>query len=293
MKTDDTQAKTVAERIRSSFDRLTRAERQLANAMLENYPVSGLGSITAIAESSGVSTPTVTRMAKKLGFTGFQQLQGAFRHELEATLSNPITKHELWAENAPKAHILNRFSEAVMQNMRKSLAQINPDEFDAACALLSDPGRSVYLVGGRITRTLADYFFTHLQVIRENVSLVASNSNAWPHYALNMKSGDVLVVFDIRRYEYDIIKLAEMACARGVEIILLTDQWMSPVAKHAACKFNMRIEVPSAWDTSIVIMIVVEAMISAVQSSNWSTSRGRIRELEELFDASRLFRKFV
>ena len=38
---------TVAERIHGKSDTLTRAERQLANAMLENYPVSGLGSITA------------------------------------------------------------------------------------------------------------------------------------------------------------------------------------------------------------------------------------------------------
>ena len=55
---------TVAERIRDRFQELTRAERQLANAILANYPVSGLGSITALAETSGVSTPTAVRMAK-------------------------------------------------------------------------------------------------------------------------------------------------------------------------------------------------------------------------------------
>ena len=60
---------TVAERIRHQFEGLTRAERQLANAMLENYPVSALGSITAVAEASDVSTPTVARMARKLGVT--------------------------------------------------------------------------------------------------------------------------------------------------------------------------------------------------------------------------------
>ncbi|HIC80352.1 MAG TPA: MurR/RpiR family transcriptional regulator, partial [Kiloniellaceae bacterium] len=54
---------TVAERIRGHFESLTRAERQLANTMLANYPVSGLGSITAVSESAGVSTPTVARMA--------------------------------------------------------------------------------------------------------------------------------------------------------------------------------------------------------------------------------------
>jgi len=55
---------TVAERIRTSFGELTRAERQLANVIIENYPVSGLGSITAIAQTSGVSTATVARMTR-------------------------------------------------------------------------------------------------------------------------------------------------------------------------------------------------------------------------------------
>ena len=52
----------------NGFDVLTRAEKQLAESLLDNYPVSGLGSITTIAENAGVSTPTVVRMVQKLGF---------------------------------------------------------------------------------------------------------------------------------------------------------------------------------------------------------------------------------
>jgi DNA-binding MurR/RpiR family transcriptional regulator len=41
---------TIAESIGLAFDSLTRAERQMANTIVENYPVSGLGSITQVAE---------------------------------------------------------------------------------------------------------------------------------------------------------------------------------------------------------------------------------------------------
>ena len=90
-------AKTVSETIRSRFDGLTRAERQLANSLLDNYPVSGLGSITTVADNAKVSTPTVVRTVKKLGFSGFPEFQAQLRQELEAALSSPITKHERWA----------------------------------------------------------------------------------------------------------------------------------------------------------------------------------------------------
>ncbi len=284
---------TVAERIRGHFDSLTRAERQLANTMLANYPVSGLGSITAVSESAGVSTPTVARMAKKLGFAGFPELQSALRAELEATISNPIAKHDRWAESAPDTHILNRFADAVLENLRQTLKQLNLEEFSHVASLLADRERAVHVVGGRLTRSLADYLFTHMQVIRAGTTLIASNANAWPHYVLNMKAGDVLVAFDIRRYEHDILRLLEMARARDVIVILFTDQWGSPAAKEASHSFHSRIEAPSAWDSSVVTLFVVEALIAAVQNETWAETKGRMKALEDLFDQTKLFRKFV
>lgn len=290
---DPSRDATVAERIHGRFGSLTRAERQLANAMLENYPVSGLGSITVIAEASGVSTPTVVRMAKKLGFSGFPDLQAALRAELEATISNPIAKHDRWAADAPDTHILNRFADMVMSNLRQTLRQLDPEDFDAVAALLSDRRRAVHVVGGRITRSLADYFFTHMQVIRRGMTLIASNSNIWPHYVLNMAKGDVLVAFDIRRYERDILKLAEMASSKGVTLVLFTDQWGSPAARHATHSFNCRIEAPSAWDSSVVTLFIVEALIAAVQNATWKETKQRMKTLEELFDQTKMFRKFI
>ncbi|SNZ21495.1 MurR/RpiR family transcriptional regulator [Cohaesibacter gelatinilyticus] len=286
-------SKTIAELLRNNFDDLTRAERQLANCLLENYPVSGLGSITTLAENAKVSTPTVARMVQKLGFKGYPEFQACLHSELEAKISDPIAKHDRWSEAAPDTHILNRFADSVMQNMRQTLAQIDVDDFDNAANLLADTKRSVHIVGGRISRALADYFFTHMQVIRQDVTLIASNSNAWPHYVLNMKEGDVLVIFDIRRYERDIRKLAQMARDRGVQVILFTDQWSSPVSEVADYCFNCRIEVPSAWDSSVVIMFVIETMIAAVQTENWGDTKDRMQVLEALFDETRLFRKFV
>jgi DNA-binding MurR/RpiR family transcriptional regulator len=284
---------TIAEVIRGHFKNLTRAERQLANSLLENYPVSGLGSVTTVAEAAEVSTPTVVRMVKKLGFGGFPEFQATLRAELEATISSPIAKHDRWAKGAPDAHILNRFADAVMANMRQSLSQIDIEDFDNLATLLADRDRAVLVVGGRITRSLADYFFTHMQVIRDGMTLIAPNSNAWPHYVLNMKRGDILVIFDIRRYEHGLLHLSQMAKARGVKVVLYTDQWGSPVAQHAEHVINSRIEVPSAWDSSAVTLIVVEALIAAVQTLTWDETRDRMKTLEDLFDQTGLFKKFV
>ena len=228
---------TVAERIRANFHQLTRAERQLANTMLENYPVSGLGSITALAETSDVSAPTIVRMAKKLGFRGFPQLQSQLRHEVEETISNPITRHNRWSEGAPDAHLINRFAEAVMQNLRQTLANLDPGEFDEACAMMGDLKHAVHVAGGRITGTLAEYLFRHLQMIRPGTTLVPSTDSHWPHYVLDMHDGDTLVLYDVRRYENNSVKLAEIAAERGVNPVYRP----VGIAGRALCQIHVQL----------------------------------------------------
>jgi DNA-binding MurR/RpiR family transcriptional regulator len=285
------QTQTVLDVIRVHYDGLTPAEKKLAGSLIDNYPMSGLGSITATADNAGVSTPTVARMVQKLGYKGYPEFQAHLHQDLEATISNPIAKHDRWAAGAPTAHILNRFADAVSDNLRATLSTIDVAAFDGAANLLRDDKRSIYFVGGRITGALADYFFTHMQVIRPKTTLISTNRSSWPQYLLNMSAGDVLVIFDIRRYEQELATLAEAAAASGVVIVLFTDVWVSPVARHARHVFKMAIEAPSAWDSSVVTLFTVEALIEAVQSATWERTRERMNSLEALFERSRLFRR--
>lgn len=284
---------TISERIQQELDGLTRAERQLADAILENYPASGLGPLSALAKQADVSGPTVARMVQKLGFKGYLEFQGELREELKATVKNPIARHDTWAEGAPSGHVLNRFTDAVIDNIRHTLGQIDPATFDDAAALIGDPERPLYIVGGRITHTLAEYLFLHAQVIRPTVTHIQSTSNAWPHYLLDVEEGAVFVIFDMRRYENNTLKLAEMAHARGAKIILFTDQWRSPINAFADICLSSRTVAPSAWDSAAATMLLVETLIASMQDINWTETKARMEGLEDMFDRTKLFRKFT
>lgn len=282
---------TIEDRMRSALPDLTRAERQLATHILKNYPVAALGSITALAKASEVSTPTVVRLCQKLGFKGYPDYQHALRGEVEAMLVSPLAKHDRWAGGAPDTHILNRFADAVVGNLQATLGQIDHAEFDAAAALLADPGRAVFAIGGRITHAQADYFVTLMKVVRREVTLLSGLSNTWPPALLDMKRGDVLVVFDIRRYENSVLQLVELAVEQGAEVVLITDRWVSPAAAHARHTLAAHIEAPSAWDSMVSITVLVETLLAAVQTLSWSETEARLKRLEALYDRSRFFRR--
>lgn len=282
---------STAATLRAAFDSLTRAERLLASHILRNFPVAALGSITTLAKAAEVSTPTVVRLMQKLGYKGYPDFQNALRGEVEEMLVSPLAKHDRWAQGAPDTHILNRFADATLANLSATLTQIDHAEFDAVCALLADPGRAVYAMGGRITHALADYFVTHMKVIRAGVTLISDTSNTWPPALLDIAPGDALLVFDIRRYENNVLQVVEMAVEHGAVVVLMTDQWVSPAATHARHRLTCHIEVPSAWDSTLTILFLLETLVAGVESLTWNDTQGRMKKLEDLYARTRFFRR--
>lgn len=281
----------IEDRLARDFAQLTPAERRLASHLTRNYPVAGLGSMPHLAREAGVSTPTVLRLVQKLGFRGYPEFQAQLHAEVEARLESPLAKHARWTDGVPREHILNRFADAILTNLSATLGRIDHAEFDACARLLADPGRRVFVTGGRITHALADYLVAQLRIVRTGVQSVPALSNSWPPTLLDLRAGDVLIVFDIRRYENTILQLVEMAADQGAEIILLTDPWVSPAAAHARFRFSAQIEVPSAWDSTVALLVLVETLLAAVSAETWPEAEARMKRLEALYDRAALFRR--
>tara|TARA_R110000787_G_scaffold80349_1_gene174948 strand:+ start:1390 stop:2256 length:867 start_codon:yes stop_codon:yes gene_type:complete len=269
---------------------LTAAERKVSAVLLEEQLLTGLQSINRLAEFADVSSPTIIRLARKLGFDGFSGLQDAIRDEIAARMKQPLAKLDASKPVGGSDHIVSRFIEAVSSNINRTLERLDLAEFDQVAGLLSDPTRRLYLLGGRITRSNAHYFFNHLQIIRPQVTLLDSSPSVWPQSLLDMDAGAVLIVFDIRRYEKELEKLADLALKQGANIVLFTDAWGSPIEKYAQHCFRATVEVPSSWDSTLAINFLIEALVAEVQSRSSDQSAERIATLEQMIGESRIFR---
>ncbi len=281
----------IDELIRTQFNNFKPAERKIANHLLGNYPMAGLVSITELSKACDVSTPTVMRTLKRIGFTSFISFQKSLKAELSKTLSDPIARHGQWATGTPEDHILNQAAESVVSNLRDTMNQISFETFDRVVDLLANPERSLHLVGGRITHSFSDYLATHLEVIRKDVFTLPLSVGLWPHHLLNIEKGDVLVIFDVRRYEADLLSLAELATQKRAKVVLFSDQWLSPIADYADYSFPIRIEAPSGWDSGVATLFVIEALITAVEAKLWPEASKRMQELENAFDYTGRFKQ--
>ena len=291
MKNTEDNQPTIAELLRQNLGNFTPSEILIVNYLLCDYPLAGLVSITELSEAAGVSTPTVMRMLRKIGHSSFTTFQKALKEELQKTLSDPIAKHDRWAKDAPETHVLNRLADQVAHNLRYSLKQVTHADFDALVDLLADEKRTVHVIGGRISRAFAAYLVTHLDVIRGKVYEFPPVTSLWPQHLLKVGKDDVLLMFDVRRYEQDLFTVSQIAASRGAKIALFTDQWLSPITAQASYTLPIRIEGCGGWDSGVATLFFVESLIVALEERLWANTAERVKTLEGMFDMTGRFRR--
>ncbi|MBX3577368.1 MAG: MurR/RpiR family transcriptional regulator [Rhizobiaceae bacterium] len=270
---------TVRETIRRETPNLTASERKIANAVLADYPYGALQTIQELAERSGVSAPSITRFVSKIGFAGYQEFQRQLIGELREGSRSPLdlkaterlSRSDFVADYA-------RRSAAIVSSMASAVSQ---EQFDRIVALLSDQSRAVFLLGGRISDTIARLLSQHLRQIRPRIHHLPANQEDWPDHVMSMRRQDVVVLFDFRRYQPDIAKLAErVAVNRRATVILVTDKWMSPIARHSDHVVALPIENDTAWDTALCAVAFIEALIVKVSEADWPSTKARIETWE-------------
>ncbi len=274
---------SIAETIRQGLGKLTPTERKPALALLANYPVPGLEPVAQFAKRAGVSGPTILRLVAKLGFDSYPRFQQALRDELELRVQAPLAKIGARAPGqSPDGDFVSQYGRAILANIETSLGELPRSELKGTLDLLSDPSRRISLLGGRFSASVALQFYLHLRELRPRVQLVSGQTATWVEHLLDFGRKDVLIVFDIRRYQTDVIQFANEASALGADIVLFTDQWLSPIAAVARHVFALRTAMPSSWESFGALSALTEILVARLQAMNWGEAKRRMERLETI-----------
>jgi hypothetical protein len=154
-------------------------------------------------------------------------------------------------------------------------------EFEAACDLLSDPKSACYLPGAGSPMPSPPTWLRTCRIIRPNVRHFGGQTSTWRDQLLDVRPGDVAVLFDIRRYQSDLVRLGELLVERKARIMLITDPWLSPIARSARVVLPCVVDADRTWDSSITLLALAEALIDRV-SRPVGTARARMQALEDI-----------
>ena len=270
---------SIVELIADRIGAMPAGERHAAQTLVANYPLIGLKTVADFARTAGVSSPTILRFVARLGFQNYPEFQSALKEELAAQLQSPASRT---VETARHDSAASPMLEATLDNLRQTFRNLSDRQLADIVALLADRRGHMFLIGGRFTDPLARYMAAHLTIIRPNVFHLSGQESMWRDRLIDMGKRDVLLIFDIRRYQDSLLGFAEKAHQRGVQIVLFTDQWLSPIARFARHVIAGRTAVPSAWDSSAALFAVTETVIAGVTRQLEADSANRLREMEDL-----------
>jgi len=274
-----TMISSIAELISDRIGTMPAGERRAAQTLIANYPLIGLKTVAEFSAAAGVSSPTILRFVSRLGFQNYPEFQSALQDELAAQLQSPASRT---LNPASPSGAISPMLEATLDNMRETFRHLSDRQLADIAARLAERRGKTFLIGGRFTDPLARYMAAHLAIIQPDVYHLAGQESIWRDRLIDMGKRDVLVIFDIRRYQDSLVRFAETAHQRGVQIVLFTDQWLSPIARFARHVIAGRTAVPSAWDSSAALFVVAETLIGAVTRQLEADSAKRIRDLESL-----------
>ncbi|HEY0919508.1 MurR/RpiR family transcriptional regulator [Devosia sp.] len=272
---------SVEARIHEAMHRLTAAEKRVARGLLANYPTIGFAPVAEFSRQSGASAATALRFIAQLGYGSYAEFQRALRQELEERVKSPLQR-SLARPPRPDhdADFLDRFVRQAVDNLLASAARIPSSEFEAVCARLADNKGACHLFGGRFTDAVAAYMEAHLRLIRPGVRRLEGRSASRSDQLLDVRAGDVAIVFDVRRYDPELAEAAAGLASRRVFVVLVTDAWISPVSRHAKIVLPCETAMDRIWDANVAVFAMVEAIIARTTELAWSTASKRIGSSE-------------
>ena len=125
--------KDIAFQIKSAYQDMRPSEQQVADYLLNHREQAANMSLRELAKKSKVSEPTVVRMVKAAGFSGFKELRDALIGEVAARKSNETELQAFFGYRVKKGDKVSEIPEKITANtievMKDTLKSISVRDF--------------------------------------------------------------------------------------------------------------------------------------------------------------------
>ena len=173
-------------------------------------------------------------------------------------------------------------------NIQNTLNVLRDETVGTFFELIDDHSKAIYTLGTRKEFALAYYFFIQISNFRYDTRLL-NPANVVDNLA-NIQPGDILVVFDFRRYS----RLHEKACRYvsevGGKIIVFADSPIAPAASIADCLFLINTSALSVFDSYTAGMTLINILLVKMVERHGTELEEKHARLDSLFKHFGIFK---
>jgi DNA-binding MurR/RpiR family transcriptional regulator len=273
--------------IQVKFPRLSKGQKLIAEYILKHYDKAAFMTAAKLGISVGVSESTVVRFANELGFSGYPKLQKSLQELIKNKLTT-VQRIELSNDFITQENALKGVLKADMENIRATLDKINHKTFEDIVNSLFE-AKKIYIIGLRSSSALAEFLAFYLNLILDNVKVVAYGVSDIFEQMLNVSEEDVVIGIGFPRYTTRTIEALAFAKSRNANVVAITDSLLSPIAAKADYTLIAQSNMASFVDSLVAPLSVINALIIAVGLREKEKISSTFSTLEEIWEEYQVY----
>ena len=250
----------LADEIVGAFDSLPDQLQAAARYVLDRPRDVALLSMREQARQAGVQPATMTRLAKRLGREGYDEVRALYAETMRGEgfagkAGAQVERQKLRGDRALAVDML-----ATLGLQAARLAEpASLDTLAEAAKRIAD-ARRVYCLGLRSSHAIAWHLNYILSMIGEKSMLLDGVGGTGGDRIGRAGRDDVLVAASVRPYTRQTVELARYAQARGVPVVAITDSPVAPLAQVAALAIVVPTDSPSFFHAMTPAFMVAEIL---------------------------------
>ena len=133
------------QKLTENYDSFTHSQKSIANYLLDNQDNIAFDTLEDLAEKIGVSTTTVIRFSRVLGYHGYSDMQKDIQDNIRTKVALP-DRFDKTNLQIPKNQLLQQSFSNDLNNINKTLSLQKDEDLEQAIQLISQ-AKNLFVLG--------------------------------------------------------------------------------------------------------------------------------------------------
>jgi DNA-binding MurR/RpiR family transcriptional regulator len=276
-------ASAVRDRIRESLLEMPAQMRTAARFIVDHPSEVALLSMREQARMAGVPPATMTRLAQRLGFSGFNELKDLYAETVREGVpwfsGRAVDLLEKQNRSGPA-----KVAAEIAQTIAAAIGALaHPDrvqDLQRAARILAGCRRT-FAIGARAMFPVAFTYAYTQSYFWSRARLLDGPGATGIDQLGESEPGDAMLAASLRHYAASTLRAVEAAHRRGLRIVAITDSDYAPIARLAECTICVSPHSNSFFDTVAPAVAAVEIIVALIASHAGKGVPDKIRAREE------------
>ncbi|WP_077106927.1 MurR/RpiR family transcriptional regulator [Agrobacterium sp. DSM 25558] len=275
------------------FDDMSIQLQQAARHILEHPQDVALVSMRELARNADVQPSTMTRLAKFLGFSGYEDFRGQYADVIRVGTDGFAVQALQRNGSVTDGEEL---AQRMLQSLSAQIARLNEPGTLSRLSKIADHlsgARKIFVLGLRSCHSVAWHFHYVMTLLGEKTIHLDAPAGTSGDALMRATAEDVLLTVSISPYSLHTLELTEVAREKGMGIIAITDSEVSPLVAIADHVVFFPTESHTFFHTLTPALAVSEVLCGLLASKDRTAALDELRRADSHLSAMNTYASVI